>query len=71
MEARSIAPEAQDLVKGSARVIRRAKYLTAFTGTGISVESVIAPFRRAGGLWNTYDPRMLELTCFLAHTDEV
>jgi hypothetical protein len=48
------------------RLIRGARYLTAFTGAGISVESGIPPFRGEGGLWNHYDPRMLELDYFRA-----
>jgi NAD-dependent deacetylase len=50
-------------------LIRSAKYLTAFTGAGISVESGIPPFRGPGGLWNKYDPRMLELEYFVSHPD--
>ncbi len=53
----------------AARLIRSASYLTAFTGAGISVESGIPPFRGPGGLWDRYDPRMLELDYFLAHPD--
>ncbi|MGA2381786.1 MAG: hypothetical protein ABSG85_21015 [Spirochaetia bacterium] len=34
----------------AASLIRSAKYLTAFTGAGISVESGIPPFRGPGGL---------------------
>jgi NAD-dependent deacetylase len=51
------------------RLIRSARYLTAFTGAGVSVESGIPPFRGPGGLWSKYDPRMLELDYFLAHPD--
>ncbi len=50
------------------RLIRGARTLTAFTGAGISVESGIPPFRGEGGLWNHYDPRMLELDYFRAPT---
>jgi NAD-dependent deacetylase len=59
--------EIRNDITHAASLIRRATYLTAFTGAGISVESGIPPFRGAGGLWNTYDPRMLELDYFLAH----
>jgi NAD-dependent deacetylase len=51
----------------AASLIRSARYLTAFTGAGISVESGIPPFRGAGGLWDRYDPRTLEIEYFLRH----
>ncbi len=60
--ARSRIPSAVSLIQG-------ARYLTAFTGAGISVESGIPPFRGDGGLWSRYDPRMLELDYFLAHPE--
>lgn len=47
-----------------AELISKAKYPTAFTGAGISVESGIPPFRGEGGLWNKYDPNILTLTAF-------
>ncbi|MBN1407368.1 MAG: NAD-dependent deacylase [Calditrichaceae bacterium] len=45
-------------------LIKRAKHMVAFTGAGISVESGIPPFRGRGGLWNSYDPALLELDEF-------
>jgi NAD-dependent SIR2 family protein deacetylase len=57
-------------IHAAASLIRSAKYLTAFTGAGISVESGIPPFRGEGGLWNKYDPRMLELDNFLRHPEK-
>ena len=45
--------------------IRAADYLTAFSGAGISVESGIPPFRGAGGIWNKYDPAILDLELFV------
>jgi NAD-dependent deacetylase len=56
-------------IKEAASLIRSARYLTAFTGAGVSVESGIPPFRGEGGLWSKYDPRMLELDFFLAHPE--
>jgi NAD-dependent deacetylase len=56
-------------IKEAAALIRSAKYLTAFTGAGISVESGIPPFRGPGGLWSKYDPHTLELDFFLAHPE--
>jgi NAD-dependent deacetylase len=63
----------QDLtatIRETAALIRSARYLTAFTGAGISVESGIPPFRGPGGLWSKYDPRMLELDFFRAHPEK-
>ncbi|MBE3038605.1 MAG: hypothetical protein IMZ62_07325 [Chloroflexi bacterium] len=57
-------------INSAAALIRSAKYLTAFTGAGISVESGIPPFRGEGGLWSRYDPRMLELDYFLSHREK-
>jgi threonine aldolase len=69
MQERCAVPDKQGLVREATRIIRSAKYLTAFTGAGISVESGIPPFRGPGGLWSKYDPRMLELDYFLAHPE--
>ncbi|HTP59862.1 MAG TPA: Sir2 family NAD-dependent protein deacetylase [Spirochaetia bacterium] len=63
------APDVHSRITAAAALIRSARHLTAFTGAGISVESGIPPFRGPGGLWNTYDPRMLELDAFLAHPE--
>jgi len=51
-------------------LILDARYLTAFTGAGISVESGIPPFRGPGGLWSRYDPQTLELSYFHRHPKE-
>jgi NAD-dependent deacetylase len=61
--------EPQKRIAEAASLIRSARYLTAFTGAGVSVESGIPPFRGPGGLWSRYDPRMLELDYFRAHPD--
>jgi NAD-dependent deacetylase len=58
--------DAHEAIHAAASLIRSARYLTAFTGAGISVESGIPPFRGPGGLWGKYDPRTLELDYFLA-----
>ena len=58
-----------DSIVAAAGLIRASRYLTAFTGAGISVESGIPPFRGEGGLWSRYDPRMLEIDYFLAHPE--
>ncbi len=54
----------------AASLLRSARYLTAFTGAGISVESGIPPFRGPDGLWSRHDPRMLELSYFRSHPVE-
>ncbi len=54
----------------AAELVSKAKFLTAFTGAGISVESGIPPFRGAQGLWNKYDPQVLDLDYFHAYPEE-
>jgi NAD-dependent deacetylase len=54
----------------AATLLRSARYLTAFTGAGISVESGIPPFRGPDGLWSRHDPHMLELSYFRSHPRE-
>jgi len=49
--------EAQDL-------IRNAGYLVAFTGAGISVESGVPSFRGENGIWNRYNPEVLDIEYF-------
>jgi NAD-dependent deacetylase len=61
--------EIQSQIQSAATLIRDARHLTAFTGAGMSVESGIPPFRGAGGLWDRYDQRILELSFFLAHPE--
>ena len=57
-------------LKEAVKVIKNASYGVAFTGAGISVESGIAPFTGAGGLWNQYDPKYIEINFFEAHPQE-
>ncbi|WP_319480732.1 NAD-dependent protein deacylase [uncultured Draconibacterium sp.] len=49
----------------AANLIKKSKFTMAFTGAGISVESGIPPFRGEHGLWNKYDPQVLDLVYFL------
>ena len=51
-------------------LIKNSKCTTAFTGAGISVESGIPPFRGEGGLWNKYDPIVLDLNYFYNNPKE-
>jgi NAD-dependent deacetylase len=54
-------------IREAVSLIRSARFLTAFTGAGITVESGTPPFRGAGGLWDSYDPRTMEIEYFLRH----
>ncbi|WP_428054277.1 SIR2 family NAD-dependent protein deacylase [Candidatus Avelusimicrobium facis] len=47
--------------------IKNARRGVVFTGAGVSVESGIPPFTGAGGLWNQYDPKFIELDFFYGH----
>ncbi|WP_455381257.1 SIR2 family NAD-dependent protein deacylase [Salinispira pacifica] len=58
-------------IERAAGAIRNARYLTAFTGAGISTESGVPPFRGPGGLWERYDPAMLELSYFLRNPSRI
>jgi len=51
----------------AAKVLKESRFTTAYTGAGISAESGIPPFRGDGGLWNKYDPAILEIGYFLDH----
>jgi len=57
-------------IKKAAETILSASYCTAFTGAGISVESGIPPFRGEKGIWNTYNPIVLDLGYFYQHPRE-
>jgi len=48
----------------AAELIKNSKHTTVFTGAGVSVESGVPPFRGEKGLWNEYDPIILELKNF-------
>lgn len=54
------------LIAKAARIIKQSRYTIAFTGAGISVESGIPPFRGENGVWNKYDPGVLEMDYFLS-----
>ncbi len=61
--------ELQNRLQKAADAIASARHLTAFTGAGISVESGIPPFRGPGGVWEKYDPDILDLDVFIRHPD--
>ncbi len=52
-------------IEKAAGLIMYSRYTVAFTGAGISVESGIPPFRGEGGLWNTYNPGILDLDAYI------
>ncbi len=58
------------LIKEAIQSINNSNYTTAFTGAGISVESGIPPFRGEKGLWNKYDPQVLDLHYFYSNPKE-
>ncbi len=60
----------ENKIEQAAKLIKNAKYAVVFTGAGISVESGIPPFRGEDGLWNKYDPSILELGYFHSHPKE-
>jgi len=45
-----------DLYEAAAKLLARAKSVSAFTGAGISAESGIPTFRDPGGIWDQFDP---------------
>ena len=49
------------------KMIIQAQTGVVFTGAGVSVESGIPPFTGAGGLWNQYDPKFIELDFFYSN----
>ncbi|MFA6507240.1 MAG: Sir2 family NAD-dependent protein deacetylase [Treponemataceae bacterium] len=53
-----------ELLVSAALAIASSRRLVAFTGAGISVESGIPPFRGPGGLWERYDPSILDIQRF-------
>ncbi|MFW6101216.1 MAG: NAD-dependent protein deacylase [Bacteroidota bacterium] len=57
-------------LKETAELILNSSHNTGFTGAGVSVESGIPPFRGENGLWNKYDPGILDLNYFYSHPEK-
>ncbi|MFW5801581.1 MAG: SIR2 family NAD-dependent protein deacylase [Spirochaeta sp.] len=51
-------------VQKAARVIAEAHHVVAFTGAGISAESGVPTFRGDSGIWQRYDPMVLDIRFF-------
>src|SRR5665811_1498609 len=58
------------LLEEAAQIIKKSNYTIAFTGAGISVESGIPPFRGEHGLWNKYDPKVLDIEYYLENEEK-
>ena len=54
----------------AAHLIINSKRTFAFTGAGISVESGIPTFRGEDGIWNHFDPKILDLQYYLNHPNK-
>lgn len=70
MEERKHYDSLHDQIDIAVETIRNSEYCTAFTGAGISVESGIPPFRGENGIWNSYDPIVLDLGYFQSNPEE-
>ena len=54
----------------AADILLQSNRNVGFTGAGVSVESGIPPFRGENGLWNKYDPGILDLSYFYSNPYE-
>ncbi|MDR0969480.1 MAG: NAD-dependent deacylase [Lentimicrobiaceae bacterium] len=60
----------QNKIQEVSKLLLKSKYLVAFTGAGVSVESGIPPFRGDDGLYNQYDPRTLEIDYYYQYPEK-
>ncbi len=56
-----------DLINQSVDYINKSKVIVAFTGAGVSAESNIPTFRDDDGIWQKYNPQLLEINHFMAN----
>lgn len=56
--------------QSAAKIIKESKYVAAFTGAGISVESGVPPFRGENGLWEKHGSQFAEISYFMKHQKE-
>ncbi len=57
-------------INQAAELIKNSSHLTAFTGAGISAESNIPTFRGKGGIWDKYDPIILDINFFKQYPEK-
>jgi NAD-dependent deacetylase len=57
----------EERINNSVKLIKEAKWITAFTGAGISTESGISDFRSEGGVWDRH--RIVTYQEFIASHD--
>ncbi len=60
----------QNKLKDVVNILQQACHTVAFTGAGISAESGIPTFRGKGGIWDKYDPIILEIDYFKKNPDK-
>lgn len=60
----------ENSLNSAADLILNSKRNVGFTGAGVSVESGIPPFRGKDGLWNKYDPGILDLSYFYSNPED-
>lgn len=60
-----------DSFNKAVELIVKSKRTFAFTGAGISAESGIPTFRGDNGIWNRFDPKILDLEYYLNNSNEV
>lgn len=58
------------LIERTIDLLKKSNFTIAFTGAGISVESGIPPFRGEHGLWNKYNPEVLDLGYYLENSEQ-